>query len=169
MSPRHPPFKPITDDGQVPSTKVDNLSQNPSDTSDAAASLPDQSQVENKTQNDGQHTSASSPSTTSSSEQQTSVFWPTKVSTDKTVKIDEGVYEITNVKSHYAMDVAGGSVFNNANVQLYNANGSLAQIWNSNKTLAQKWQVQLDDQGRVTFKNAIQDVFFPMLAVSFRV
>lgn len=67
------------------------------------------------------------------------------------------------------MDVAGGSVSNNANVQLYNANGSLAQIWNSNKTLAQKWQVQLDDQGRVTFKNAIQDVFFPMLAVSFRV
>lgn len=69
----------------------------------------------------------------------------------------------------FALDVAGGSVSNNANVQLYNANGSLAQIWNSNKTLAQKWQVQLDDQGRATFKNAIQDVFFPMLAVSFRV
>lgn len=38
-------------------------------------------------------------------------------------------YEITNVKSHYAMDVAGASQSNNANVQLYNANGSLAQIW----------------------------------------
>lgn len=59
--------------------------------------------------------------------------------------VADGYYQIVSrLDSDCVIDVNSGSKAEDAKIQ----------IWNSNKTLAQKWQVQLDDQGRVTFKNA---------------
>ena len=55
----------------------------------------------------------------------------------------DGVYYIKNQNVGFALDVADGSLYGGANVQLYSLN----------KTNAQKWKITHDSTGYVSFQN----------------
>ena len=58
-------------------------------------------------------------------------------------RMSDGVYYIKNKNVNYALDVANGSLYGGANVQLYSLN----------KTNAQKWKITHDSTGYVSFQN----------------
>lgn len=57
--------------------------------------------------------------------------------------MSDGVYYIKNKNVNYALDVANGSLYGGANVQLYSLN----------RTNAQKWKITHDSKGYVMFQN----------------
>ena len=63
-------------------------------------------------------------------------------SNNKTIMSD-GTYCIKNINVNYALDVANGSLYAGANIQLYSLN----------KTNAQKWVISHDSIGYVSFQN----------------
>ena len=58
-------------------------------------------------------------------------------------RMPDGVYYIKNQNVGYALDVADGSLYGGANVQLYSLN----------RTNAQKWKITHDSTGYVSFQN----------------
>ena len=58
-------------------------------------------------------------------------------------RMPDGVYYIKNQNVGYALDVADGSLYDGANVQLYSLN----------RTNAQKWKITHDSTGYVSFQN----------------
>ena len=58
-------------------------------------------------------------------------------------RMSDGIYYIKNKNVNYALDVADGSLYGGANVQLYSLN----------KTNAQKWKITHDSTGYVSFQN----------------
>lgn len=58
-------------------------------------------------------------------------------------RMPDGVYYIKNQNVGYALDVADGSLYGGANVQLYSLN----------RTNAQKWEITHDSTGYVSFQN----------------
>ena len=57
--------------------------------------------------------------------------------------MSDGVYYIKNKNVNYALDVANGSLYGGANIQLYSLN----------RTNAQKWKITHDSKGYVMFQN----------------
>lgn len=58
-------------------------------------------------------------------------------------RMEDGVYYIKNQNVGFALDVADGSLYGGANVQLYT----------TNRTNAQKWKITHDSTGYVSFQN----------------
>lgn len=61
----------------------------------------------------------------------------------------DGVYYIKNQNVGFALDVADGSLYGGANVQLYSLN----------KTNAQKWKITHDSTGYVSFQNVVSGMY----------
>lgn len=64
-------------------------------------------------------------------------------------RMADGVYYIKNQNVGFALDVADGSLYGGANVQLYSLN----------KTNAQKWKITHDSTGYVSFQNVGSGVY----------